>query len=151
MVGLAVCQFVSTDIFDWGNRSRTSKFLAFLVTSTGKGYSFKSQLPNDARLRNAYNMSRDLFHKITNHLPRGHETSDHINIQSSLNRSTILNNVQVGLTKILKQLKEAVLLFFKSKTFLFYYYIVTRTNNNKKNMGEENGSGSVLRSSRVKP
>ena len=42
--------------------------------------------------------------------------------------STILNNVQVGLTKILKQLKEAVLLFFKSKDFLFYYYIVTIIN-----------------------
>ena len=55
--------------------------------------------------------------------------------------STILNNVQVGLTKILKQLKEAVLLFFKSKDFLFYYYIVTIIN---KNMGVENGSGSVL-------
>ena len=79
MVGLAVCQFVSTDIFDWGNRSRTSKFLAFLVTSTGKGYSVKSQLPNDTRLRNA-RMSRDLLHKIEDHLPRGHETSEQINI-----------------------------------------------------------------------
>ena len=39
--------------------------------------------------------------------------------------STILNNVQVGLTKILKQLKGEVLLFFKNKNFLFYYYIVT--------------------------
>ena len=118
MVGLAVCQFVSTDIFDWRNCSRTSKFLAFLVTSTGKGYSFKSQLPND--------MSRDLLHKIANRPPRGHKTSDHINIQSRLNRSTILNNVQVGLTKILKQLKEAVFLFFKSKIFLFYYYIIKK-------------------------
>ena len=61
----------------------------------------------------------------TNHLPRGHESSEHINIQSTLNRSTILNNVQVGLTKILKRLKEAVLVFFKSKNFSFYYYIVT--------------------------
>ena len=77
---------------------------------------------------NAYNMSRDLLHKITNHLPRGHETSEHINIQSSLNRSTILNNVQVGLAKILKQLKDLVLLVLKSKNILFYYYIVTIIN-----------------------
>lgn len=79
-------------------------------------------------------MSRDLLHKI--------------NIQSSLDRSTVLNKVQVGLTKILKQLKEAVLLFFKSKNFLFYYYIVTIM---KKKMGVEKGTGSVLRLSRVKP
>jgi len=77
-------------------------------------------------------MSRDLLHKITNHLSRGHETFEHINIQSSLNRSTILNNVQVGLTKILKQLKEAVLLFFKSKNFLFF---LLYSNNNKKKYG----------------
>ena len=70
MVGLAVCQFVSTDIFDWGNRSRKSKVLAFLVTSTGEGYSFNnSQLPNDARLRNAYTII------VTRPVAQNHEPS----------------------------------------------------------------------------